>query len=87
MNRYRIYWILQIGGVDNVPPLLKFGGATMASGSVTVRRIIFFRCRAVFMHCRYPCFQKQAETLEVVVPTHAQTYSRRAYSRIVRHGA
>ena len=46
MNKYRIYWVLQIGGWT-ISALAQIWWSYMASGSVTVRRVIFFVVEAI----------------------------------------
>ncbi|HEX6891240.1 MAG TPA: histidine kinase [Chryseolinea sp.] len=46
MNRYRIYWVLQIGGWT-ISALAQIWWSYMASGSVTLRRVIFFVVEAI----------------------------------------
>jgi two-component system LytT family sensor kinase len=46
MNRYRIYWVLQIGGWT-ISALAQIWWSYMASGSVTLRRVIFFVAEAI----------------------------------------
>ena len=46
MNKSRIYWVLQIGGWA-ISALAQIWWSYMASGSVTVRRVIFFVVEAI----------------------------------------
>ncbi|HEY5917919.1 MAG TPA: histidine kinase [Chryseolinea sp.] len=46
MNKYRIYWVLQVGGWT-ISALAQIWWSYMASGSVTVRRVIFFVVEAI----------------------------------------
>lgn len=46
MNRYRIYWVLQIGGWT-IYALAQIVSSYMASGSVTPQRVIFFIVEAL----------------------------------------
>ena len=46
MNKYRIYWVLQIGGWT-IYALAQIAASYMASGSVTPQRVIFFVLEAL----------------------------------------